>query len=493
MMKLTKTTNLTSLTNQSRAKRGLLLSATATLLTLISSNALAVSTSASYPDTGKLAHSTPVTTTTFSTSFTGGGRYISQQANILPKTTQPAKTSTEAFELANKKWTYTRGVGTMPVCKEGYERAGFLCKVEGASFFSKQIPMECPDGKVKDAGLCYKPCADSFKGYGPFCSGNLAALKPQDLSEDVAKQHAAALSKFNQPGIKFKETEIPRIKTDTSFGPTICKLAPAFEVGNKVFDEASSFLIGKIGKAIKGDADLSIKNSSGDTLWSVPSLNKFVAYDLSAKPTCTEEADKYVAKLDIDNSVTVKASTKMFDSLFDNLGGVDAGIAKVSIYELIPFRVYGSTGVTLGANYNVESTTLKDKPPFLVNNVPHAHQTALNVTPSLNLWLGLDGYVRITSIIKALPDVVQVGGDVDLDVVKWQLPYALKEGVTYADGTRKLFIDETLDSTFSAGSGQAKPFLKVFGQKIKVFKETDTKKWTGHQETENLLTRKGTY
>ena len=29
--------------------------------------------------------------------------------------------------------------------------------------------MICPEGKVKDAGLCYKPCPEGFKGVGPVC------------------------------------------------------------------------------------------------------------------------------------------------------------------------------------------------------------------------------------------------------------------------------------------------------------------------------------
>lgn len=482
-------------TIKSTAIRSVLLSLAAMSLTTVPVTAMAVNTSSSYPDTGKMSHTTPVKTSTFSTTSTDGSKYLSQQASILPKTTQTASTSSnEVFSLASRKWTYTRGVGQIPnSCKDGYELTGLLCKTEGASFFSKQIPAECPEGTVNSNGLCYKPCADSFKGFGPFCTGDLAALKPENLPAEVAKQHAAALGRFNQPGITLKETQIPRIKTDISFGPTICKLAPAFNTANQALGKASSALIGKVGSAIKGKADLNIKNSAGNTIWSVPSLNEFVAYDITAKPTCTEQDDKFVAKLAVDNSITVKASTKMFDSLFHNLGGVDAGVAKVSIYELIPFRVYGSSGVTLGSNLDLESTTLKNVAPFLINNVPHAHQTALNVTPNLNFWLGLDGYIRITSIISALPDVLQVGGKVHLDVVDWKLPYALKEGVTYQSGTRQLFIDETLNSNFSAGNGQAKPFLRIFGQDMKVFSDSATKTWEGHYASENLLTRKGTY
>lgn len=458
-------------------------------------SASALNTSASYQDTRALSHSSPVATSTFSAQVEGGGRYLSQEVTISEKTT-PATDNLvgEVFSLADRHWTYTRGVGTIPnICKEGYERVGLLCKVEGASFFSKQIPMECAEGLVNSHGLCYKPCADKFSGFGPFCSGNLSDLKREDLPVEVAKQHSEVLDRFNKPGISLKETQTPRIKTDLFFGPNICKLAPAAAASNALFDQFSDKLIGKIDKAIRGDADLDVKNSSGDTLWSVPSLNEFVAYDLSVSPICKDEADKYVANLSVDNSVTVKVSTKMFDSLLDNLGGVDAGVAKVSIYELIPFRVYGSSGVTLGTNFNIESVVLKDKPQFMINGVAHAHQTALSVTPNINFWLGLDAYLRISSLFSFLPDLLQVGGNVDLNVISWQLPYRLKEGVTYDSGIAQLFIDESLDSNFSAGNGQAKPFLKVLGITIDAFKDSDTKKWVGHQENKNLLTRKGTY
>ena len=29
--------------------------------------------------------------------------------------------------------------------------------------------LDCPEGKVKDAGLCYNPCREGYKGVGPVC------------------------------------------------------------------------------------------------------------------------------------------------------------------------------------------------------------------------------------------------------------------------------------------------------------------------------------
>ena len=32
-----------------------------------------------------------------------------------------------------------------------------------------KIPKECPEGKSKQSGLCYKPCKKGWKGVGPVC------------------------------------------------------------------------------------------------------------------------------------------------------------------------------------------------------------------------------------------------------------------------------------------------------------------------------------
>ena len=37
------------------------------------------------------------------------------------------------------------------------------------SIFRQAVPMICPEGKVADAGLCYPPCRDDYKGVGPLC------------------------------------------------------------------------------------------------------------------------------------------------------------------------------------------------------------------------------------------------------------------------------------------------------------------------------------
>lgn len=76
-------------------------------------------------------------------------------------------------------------------CRPGYRYRGSTCNQEclpgfkfrsgaaGSAFCdkprnrysraTKSQPLDCPPGKVKDAGLCYKPCKEGYTGNGPTC------------------------------------------------------------------------------------------------------------------------------------------------------------------------------------------------------------------------------------------------------------------------------------------------------------------------------------
>lgn len=76
-------------------------------------------------------------------------------------------------------------------CREGFRYRGSTCNREclpgfkfrsgaaGSAFCDKPrnrysragkpAPLDCPEGKVKDAGLCYKPCKEGYRGNGPTC------------------------------------------------------------------------------------------------------------------------------------------------------------------------------------------------------------------------------------------------------------------------------------------------------------------------------------
>ena len=77
-------------------------------------------------------------------------------------------------------------------CRDGYKYRGTTCNEEclpdftfrsgaaGSAFCDKPrnrysragnatVPDQCPEGKKKDAGLCYKPCKPGYRGQGPTC------------------------------------------------------------------------------------------------------------------------------------------------------------------------------------------------------------------------------------------------------------------------------------------------------------------------------------
>jgi len=76
-------------------------------------------------------------------------------------------------------------------CRPGFRYRGSTCNAEclpgfkfrsgaaGTAFCDKPrnrysragkpAPLDCPEGKVKDAGLCYKPCKEGYRGNGPTC------------------------------------------------------------------------------------------------------------------------------------------------------------------------------------------------------------------------------------------------------------------------------------------------------------------------------------
>ncbi len=55
------------------------------------------------------------------------------------------------------------------VCPSGFTDTGVDCLKH--SYVEAPHPLICPSDKHEDAGLCYKPCRSHFKGVGPVCWG----------------------------------------------------------------------------------------------------------------------------------------------------------------------------------------------------------------------------------------------------------------------------------------------------------------------------------
>lgn len=82
-------------------------------------------------------------------------------------------------------------------------------------------------------------------------------------------------------------------------------------------------------------------------------------------------------------SITVKANTQMFDTTLHSLTGIDVGIMQVSLYELIPFRIYVTVGTILATDTTHTSTIDRSQAPVIIEGRQHAMQLAWM---SLPLW-----------------------------------------------------------------------------------------------------------
>ncbi len=419
------------------------------------------------------------------------------------------------------EWSYNRGIGTIPdTCSTGYDAAGALCYEkcpsgydavagvcwqqcpegysEGGAFctqwkfwpetivkhsYMQNIQTKhCADGMVNEAGLCYTPCEDTFVGVGALCFGTFGGLADQQrIREQAEQQHADAVSQLGGGGIVLTEGVAPKLKTDLSFTPIVCGIANtegAFGLPLPGADELGGMAGNAAGDGIVGAISDSIaKNGSA---WFVPSLSDTVLFDFTMDATCDDDGVVATAGLNFKPSVTVKASTKMFDSALHNLAGVDLGIMSISVYELVPFRVYGTVGTTIGVDATISSTIDRSLPPVIIDNKQHATSSTLAITPEQDLWLSSEAYLRITSIFSFIPDLLQLGAEFKLFILELDLPYRLEEGVRDSEGVVEVYKKESLESDLASGRGYVDTFLKIFGIKTNVFGDDADVSWEGH-------------
>lgn len=456
-----------------------------------------------------------------------GNQFLSLIGNIQ----QQIDTSVKKIERPFEEWAYNRGVGKIPSicpagysdnaglcardcpagfdsvagvcwqqCPEGFSDTGAFCTkwkwwpetITKQSWVQERVVKECPQGQINEAGLCYEPCADTFNGVGPMCFGQFGAAMAGRILGQANEQHQAFMATAGQGGIVVPQDQTPTLKTDMSFAPIVCGL-DAIEgfAGLPVPDVTGLAATGvkEAGSAIIGAVSDSL-DEQVNTAWYVPSLAETVLFDFTTEIACDDDGTVATASLNMKPSINVQASTRMFDPALHALAGVDLGIMSVSVYELIPFRIYGSVGSTMSAQTQLTSTVDRAQPPVIINGVQHANQTRLDVTPEMDMWLSSQAYVRITSILNFLPDLLQIGADFKLWVMELSMPYSLEEGVRVAsEGGYETYKTESLERQLSSGRGYVDTFLKVLGIDINAFGDEADIDWQGNQDNEVLLAR----
>ena len=449
-----------------------------------------------------------------------GNKFLSFTANIFDTIENNISDTVSNVTAPFEEWSYNRGIGTLPnSCKSGYSANAGMCALDCPSGFDSVAGVcwqQCPEGysnggafctkwewlpktitkqswvqprammncaadMKNEAGLCYEPCTETFTGVGPLCFGQFGGFTDQQRILDQAEsQQAAVLAASSQGGIFLSKDQNPKLKTDMSFAPIVCGLDAiegAFglpipdpvNIGGSIVNAAGDGIVGAISDGITNDP----------SAWFVPSLSETVLFDFSAEANCEDDGTLAKASLNFKPSVTVQASTRMFDTALHSLSGVDVGIMQVSLYELIPFRIYGTVGTTLGADTTLTSTVDRSQSPVIIDGRQHANITRLDVTPSMDLWLSSQAYIRITSFLSFIPDLLQVGADFKLWVMELAMPYSLEEGVHSVAGINEVYKKESLQTDIESGRGYVDTFLKVLGFDINAFGDDADIHWDG--------------
>lgn len=448
-----------------------------------------------------------------------GNKFLSFTANVLDTIEEKIDGTVTDVTSPFQEWSYSRGVGKIPnscqsgysanaglcaqncpagfdsvagvcwqQCPQGYSDTGAFCTlwkwwpktITKKSWVQPRTLMSCESGMQNEAGLCYEPCAETFTGVGPLCFGRFGGLADQQrILDQAGSQQAAALAAASQGGIVLGDSQTPKLKTDMSFTPIVCGLDAiegAFglpipdpvNIGGSIVNAAGDGIVGAISDS-----------ASDPSAWFVPSLSQTVLLDFSAEATCEDDGTVAKAGLTFKPSVTVQASTRMFDTALHSLTGVDLGVMQVSLYELIPFRIYGTVGTTLGADTTISSTVDRSQPPVIIDGRQHANATSLDVIPSMDLWLSSQAYIRITSFLSFIPDLLQIGAEFKLWVMELAMPYSLEEGVRNVAGTNEVYKTESLKTDIESGRGYVNTFLKVLGFDINAFGDDADVHWDG--------------
>ncbi|MGD9215028.1 MAG: hypothetical protein PVJ84_09450 [Desulfobacteraceae bacterium] len=456
--------------------------------------------------------------------FSDGSPFISVSSAVQDSVVDTSAMTQQELDSTLFSTSYSRGAGTSPdscpegfgeifgfcaeICPTGYTAAigacwedcpdgwtdmGLFCANWGRFWFSgKDIFAQeftstiCADGLVEEEGLCYVPCEDGFTGSGSACISDLDDDNSYSaLSTQISEQHAQALATATAGGIELPDGVAPELQAIVMFAPVVC--------------EAES-LVGSLGfipdpvESITDTVNDAIEESLGDwatvdtgSAWFIPSIANTILFDLSAEAVCEDDGQIAQATLSIEPSITVQVQSELFDTALHDITGVDLGIMSISIYELIPFRIYGTAGATVSIPTQLTSVIDRSLPALIIDGQQYANQTALTVDPAMELWLSTEAYLRVTNFVSFLPDLLQLGAEFNLDVLDVTMPYSRQEGLRSNENGYEIYKEESLTSELSAGAGSFDAFLRILGIDIDIFGGADDITWEGYQRYDELI------
>lgn len=394
---------------------------------------------------------------------------------------------------------YTAAIGQCwQNCPKGWADIGLFCakwfmKFSGKDIFGQKLTAtSCAEGLVKEGGRCYEPCNEGFKSSGPLCYGDLNnSGSYKALNSQVSAQHQTALAKASTGGIEVPDGLAPELNTTVVFAPVACQISTVIGTLGFIPDaipDPIDFINDSVNNAIK-DAMGDWADPVASSAWYIPSIANTVLFDLSADAVCEDDGQIAQAHMTLDPSITVEVKSSLFDTALHDLSGVDVGVMSVSIYELIPFRIYGSVGATMSAPTELTSVIDRSLPPLLINGKQYPNKTALIVDPGMEMWLSTEAYLRVTSLFNFIPDLLQLGTEFNLEVLNVKMPYIKEEGLGTNASGYEIYREESLISDLSAGSGSLDSFLRVLGVDTNAFGGKGDFTWDGYHRYDELISK----
>jgi hypothetical protein len=390
---------------------------------------------------------------------------------------------------------YTAAIGACwENCPSGWADIGLFCakwfmKFRGKDIFSQELiatTAYCEDGLDLDSGRCYEPCDDGFVGSGSLCVGDLNDENSYSaLSSQVSEQQQVTAARASTGGVEIPDDVAHELAATVVFAPVACTISSL--TGTLGFlPDSVDFVNDTVNDAIEesiGDW----ANPDLGSAWYIPTIANTVLFDLSAEAVCEDDGEVAQAYLTVNPSITVEVQSNIFDTALHDLTGVDLGIMSLSIYELIPFRVYGSVGATLSVPTELYSVLDRSLPALLIDGQQYANKTALIVDPALELWLSTEAYLRVTSLFSFIPDLLQLGVEFNLDVLDVEMPYVMEQGLRANTDGYEIYREESLISDLSTGSGSVDSFLRILGVEINIFGDSGDITWEGYHRYDELI------
>ncbi len=434
---------------------------------------------------------------------TDGAQFVSAVTTINESVV--SDTALEVIKLGSEvfTWSYNRGMGSLPGacpagytvgqggcwqdCPAGYSDMGAYCTNWSTlqSTDKEVLAPSCPDGQVNEGGLCYEPCVDGFTSAGALCIGKFDNDATRELISTRAEElQEAALASTSSGGIVIAEEDAPDIRTTVLFSSAMCALESVTDTFGNIpnpVELLEDTINEEISSALE-EANTSFTIDTGTT-WFAPSIDSTVLFDLSIDITCEDDGTLATAALDVDPSITVQLDTRLFDSALSNLSGVDLGILNISIYELIPFRVYGTVGATVSTPLQLFSELDRTLPALYIDDMQYATDTRIAVTPAVDLWLSVGANLRVSSLVSFIPDIVQLGAEFYLTVLDEKLAYVKSGGLRLSgNGGYEIYNAESLTSEFSSGSGYIDAYLRILGVDVEAFGDDADLSWEGYEQ-----------